>query len=194
MSRQSAQKNELSLNRRPGGRTLETSNKVRAATIELLVEGGINAVTYQEVAKRAGVGRATLYRRWESVPSLVSFAVSQTAVQNVVIADKGSLKKDLTSVLGQIARFASSAIGVAALAASLSMPQQARKHAEETYWTGRAADIRAIFDRAIDRGEIDRDIDVDATFAKLAGAVYFRLFVMAETVDEDWIERLLSDL
>lgn len=194
MSSQSAQSGDLVLQRRPGGRTMETSNKVREATIELLVEGGINAVTFQEVAKRAGVGRATLYRRWESVPVLVSFAVSETAARNVQIADKGSLTKDLAFVLGQIARFASSPIGVAALAANLSMPRQLERDGQESYWTSRAADIRAIFDRAADRGEIAPDVDVDAAFAKLAGAVYFRLFVMDDVADEKWIARLLSDI
>lgn len=194
MSSQNGQSDELSLKRRPGGRTQETSDKVREATIALLLEGGINAVSYQAVAKRSGVGRATLYRRWENVAALVAFAVSETAAQNVEIADIGTLKEDLTFVLGNIARFASSPIGVAALAANLSLPKQNAGDAEETYWTRRADDIHGIFERARDRGEIAADIDVDVAFARLAGAVYFRLFVMGETANDDWIQRLLLDL
>ena len=49
--------------RRPGGRTADVTRRIHEAVLELLVEGGIDACTFQNVASRAGVERSTLYRR-----------------------------------------------------------------------------------------------------------------------------------
>ena len=48
----------MPIKQRPGGRTAEVTQRVFAATMDLLVVGGFEAVTFQEVAERAGVGRA----------------------------------------------------------------------------------------------------------------------------------------
>lgn len=194
MSMAKVSQSKADVRERPGGRTAQTANRVRQATIDLLVEGGLQAVTYQEVAKRAEVGRATVYRRWGNVASLVGFAVTETAAQNVVIKDKGSIKADLFFVLQQIGEFVSSPIGTAALAARLSVPRTALGEATGgTYWSTRAEDIRYVFQRAKERGEIRSDLDAEVEFAKLAGAIYFRLIVMEEAADKSWIEQVLAD-
>ncbi|MBM0125336.1 TetR/AcrR family transcriptional regulator [Pimelobacter simplex] len=48
---------------------------VRAAVLALLVEGGYEAVSFKEVALRAGVGQPTVYRRWGTKAELVEFAI-----------------------------------------------------------------------------------------------------------------------
>jgi AcrR family transcriptional regulator len=179
--------------RRPGGRTAQTSEKVFDAVFDLLIEGGYEAVTFQAVAERANVGRATIYRRWTDSGSLVAEAVRARAAEQIVTSDTGSLRSDLKDVLGQIVRFISSPIGRAALLASFgdqnhdsdALPHEAR-------WATRWRDIEPIFERAKARGELRAGMDTEMLFAQLAGAIYFRLFVIADLPNEGWIERILD--
>jgi AcrR family transcriptional regulator len=83
------------------------------------VERGFPAVTFQEVAARAGVGRATLYRRWDDPAALVADAVRASAADRIRVADTGSLSGDLRHILELIARFIASPLGSASLIASL---------------------------------------------------------------------------
>eukprot|EP00439_Symbiodinium_sp_Y106_P088083 s1_g619.t1 len=180
--------------KRPGGRTAENSRRIREATIALLVEGGFEAVTFQDVASRAGVGRATLYRRWESPATLVRDAVLETLEAEIAPVDTGSLRGDMEQLLSQIGRFISSPIGVAALMANLAqMAKPDDKQANQNIWLSRLEAIAPVFQRAVDRGELSEDQDVEVMFARVAGALYFRVIVMGETIDDAWIDRVLSD-
>lgn len=179
--------------RRPGGRTAATSEKVFGAVFDLLIEGGFEAVTFQAVAERAQVGRATIYRRWDDVGSLIAEAVRARAAEQIVAPDTGSLRGDLNSVLGQIVRFITSPVGRAALLASLADTAKgsvAQPH--DVRWAARWQDIAPIFARARARGELPAHEDPEILFAQLAGALYFRLLVIASPPDDEWIERILD--
>ncbi|HWU33174.1 MAG TPA: TetR/AcrR family transcriptional regulator [Marmoricola sp.] len=67
---------------------------VRSAVLELLVEGGYEAVSFREVAARAGVGQPTVYRRWATKAELVEFAVFAVA-EWAPPKPSGNLEKDL---------------------------------------------------------------------------------------------------
>lgn len=179
-------------NRRLGGRTADVSRRIFEATIGLLVEGGFPAVTFQAVAQRAEVGRATLYRRWRSPTELVADAVSASAAEQIIIDDTGSLRGDLAHILRQIAAFISGPIGLAALSAALHLHQLTAVRDTSTRWGKRWADIAPVFARARARGELNGEVDAEAVFARLAGALYFRLLVIGRAPDDDWITRILE--
>lgn len=180
--------------RRPGGRTAENSRRIHDATIELLVEGGFEAVTFQEIAKRAGVGRATLYRRWDSPSILVRDAVLEIVETEISPVDTGTFHGDLMELLRQIGSFISGPVGVAAMITTLSnMGQPGDITANPGIWLSRLEAIAPIFQRAITRGDLNPDQDVEALFASLAGALYFRMIVMTEPVDDAWIKRVLKN-
>jgi AcrR family transcriptional regulator len=179
--------------RRPGGRTAQTSEKIFDAVFDLLIQGGYEAVTFQAVADRAKVGRATIYRRWTDPGSLVAEAVRARAAEQIVVLDMGSLRSDLKIVLGQIVRFTTSPIGRAALLASFSdQTRDSDALSDEARWVTRWRDIEPIFARAKARGELLEGADSEVLFAGLAGAIYFRLFVISSPPDESWIERILD--
>ena len=78
-------------------RSEEAHQAILAATLELLAEGGYSALTVEGVAARAGVGKATIYRRWPSKLPLVIEAFSQLPALEEV--DTGSLVEDLEKML-----------------------------------------------------------------------------------------------
>lgn len=180
---------------RPGGRTSKVTGKVFAATMGLLEEGGFPAVTFQEVAKRAEVGRATLYRRWPEPNYLIADALAATAADRIRIEDTGSLRGDLTAMLTQIGNFIDSPTGRAAIIAGLTGREQPEfaKLAKQL-WQRRREDVVPIFERAIQREELDENAAPDVIFSLAAGALYARMIVMAEPIDRDWIDNVIDQL
>ena len=181
----------IPIKQRPGGRTAEVTQRVFAATMDLLVVGGFESVTFQEVAERAGVGRATLYRRWPNPAALAADAIRATAAEQIVIPDTGSLRGDLALILNDIARFLSAPVGKAALVAGLTL-NPAETVQDGTSWTARWSQVRPIFVRAAARGELAEGSAPEVVFAALAGALYFRLLVMNLPVDAAWAEQVLD--
>ena len=178
---------------RPGGRTAEHTRRITDATLDLLLDGGLGAVTFQAVAERADVGRATMYRRWPTPAHLVVDAIRSVAADRIEIADTGTLLGDLTAVLAQIGEFIISPVGRAAVIAGLQIGPTELDDAP-TSWSQRWEQVAPIFERAVARGEITADIDAEATFAASAGAVYFRVQVMGRRIDDVWISRTLATI
>jgi AcrR family transcriptional regulator len=86
---------------RPVGRPRDPALDVaiRRAALELLAEGGLEACALDEVARRAGVGKATIYRRWPSKDDLVRDAFDGTDPDLLPVADHGSLVDDVRELL-----------------------------------------------------------------------------------------------
>jgi len=176
--------------RRPGGRTAATQRRIVDATLALLVEGGLAACTFQAVAARAGVARATLYRRWPGRAALVGDALAARLEGAVAAPDTGSFAGDLAALLESIAAFLQSPLGRAALAAAAeATPEDAAGRAR--LWQRRLASVAPIFERAAARGELAGDCDREALLAPAVGALYFRLLVVAAPLDRDWIDRVV---
>lgn len=178
--------------RRPGGRTRRHTERIHAATVALLIDGGYAAVTFQTVAEQAAVSRATMYRRWLSRAGLVADAVRAAVTDAIEIPDTGSLHGDLSQILRHTASFITSPIGAAALAAGLEIGFGDDAEERRDLWDRRSEDFAPVFDTARARGEIDSDFDDEAVLAMTAGAVYHRILVMGRPVDDDWITRVVD--
>src|SRR6476660_6330082 len=70
------------------------------AALELMAERGIRDLRMDDVAERAGVGKATIYRRYRSKNAMVSDAVA-ALVSDIAIPDTGSTRADLLALMGQ---------------------------------------------------------------------------------------------
>ncbi len=86
--------------RAPGRpRSARAEQAIQEAAIDLFVEQGFDAMSMEGVAARAGVGKTTIYRRWDSKEDLVMDAVGVCQLNTVVDPDTGSLREDLVRVL-----------------------------------------------------------------------------------------------
>lgn len=65
------------------------------AARDLLAEAGLHELDLAEVAARAGVGRTTVYRRWQTVPLLIADLLDDMSDQSLPRTDSGSLEGDL---------------------------------------------------------------------------------------------------
>jgi AcrR family transcriptional regulator len=157
------------------------SEKARAAIIaaaaELLLEQGLAAVSMDEVAARAEVSKATIYRWWPTKETLALDALYHEWAGVPPARDTGSLRGDLLGLLRPWARLASRKPYGRAIAALLTKAQTDPAFAREyrtRFVEPRRDQARAIFRRAIERGEIPADTKVEVALDLLYGPIYHR--------------------
>ena len=80
---------------RPGGRTAKVREAVLRAAGDALAEDGFDRLDLAEIARRAGVGKTTVYRRWGTVPGLVADLLGEMAADSLPRTETGSLFGDL---------------------------------------------------------------------------------------------------
>src|SRR5687768_8825875 len=103
--------------RRPGGRTAAVTRNVHETVLGLLVDGGIDACTFQAVAARAGIERSTLYRRYADRWAMIIDAIVDHAESAVTASElSGSFATDLKAVLRKQAAMLASPLGPAVMA------------------------------------------------------------------------------
>ena len=173
--------------RRPGGRSARTRAAVLAATADLLAEVGYEALTFEAVARRAGVHKTTIYRRWPTKPDLVADAARERSEQLVAVPDTGSLRGDLTALARAVAANIGSDVGSAMtrtlVAAAATSPSVAE--ATHAFWAERLRLTGEIVTRAIARDELPAGVDTNVVIEALVGALYVRLLLTGEPLDAD---------
>jgi AcrR family transcriptional regulator len=157
-------------------RSGEAHQAILDATIELLVEVGFSALTVEGVAQRAGVGKATIYRRWPSKLPLVVEAFGR--LPGFEDIDTGDLAEDLKKMLRSYLQVFNST----PLSAVLPSLVGERSHNPEL---GKLFDpvsrerrqplVRA-FERAVERGELPPGTDVDLAADLVVGPIAVALF------------------
>jgi AcrR family transcriptional regulator len=157
-------------------RSEEAHQAILDATLELLVEVGFSALTVEGVAQRAGVGKATIYRRWASKLPLVVEAFGRLPGFEEV--DTGRLDVDLKETLkSYLQAFHSTSLGAIfpSLAGERSHNPELSKLLEPVTKSRREPFVR-IFERARDRGEIAADVDVNLAADLVVGPISVALF------------------
>lgn len=167
---------------------------ITAAAFEELAETGYARMSMDAVARRAGVGKAALYRRWDSKDAMLIDLVARTVRENALIqADTGSLRGDveayLTATGSQLSGRLVSRIAPDFLAESPRNPALAAA-LREVIATPRRKSAAAMLSRAIDRGELPSDLDHDLALDLLVAPLGFRLLVSQGVIDDDYLRRL----
>jgi len=174
---------------RPGGRSARVRSSVLEATLALMRETG-DAFGIADVAARSGVHATSIYRRWGTRDALIVDAVRSHIGTEVPIPDSGSLKGDLHAFLDHSATFLQSPLGSQLVRATATTMPLTSTDSRLTYWPERIERIAVIFNRAIERGEIVGDLDVELATEMLLAPLYFRLLITQQPLDPAFIERL----
>lgn len=157
-------------------RSEEAHKAILDATLALLAEIGFSALTVEGVATRAGVGKATIYRRWASKLPLVVEAFGQLPAFEDV--DTGSLAEDLKKMLrAYLQLFNSTALAVVipSLAGERIHNPELSQLFEPVSKQRRLPLLRA-FERAVARGEIAADTDIGLAADLVVGPIAVTLF------------------
>lgn len=136
---------------------------IHAATLAEFVERGYVGLSVEGVAARAGVAKATIYRRYPNKAALVVDAVRVGACIDDHLPDSGDLRADLTSILrGMVERFRGpdGAVLVAFAAERVRHPELAAEF-ERSVIGNKRRHVRELLQAAIDRGQLPADADTE---------------------------------
>jgi AcrR family transcriptional regulator len=176
-------------------RSQEADRAILAATVELLASKGLAAMSIEEVAARAGVGKATIYRRWSSkgLLALDAFMVSFRAQQP--LPDTGTLRGDLIAALRAWVR----AVTTTPMGPTLTGLIAEAQHDPElrAAWRDRVVEPlrsqhRIMLDRAIARGEIPASVDREVVLDLFFGAAQHRLLLGHLPLTDDFIGEVVD--
>jgi AcrR family transcriptional regulator len=185
---------------RPRGRPRHphVDRAILEATLDAFIQDGYEGMSVDGVAERAGVAKATVYRRWPSKQELLIAAGQQLYEEHVHFPDSGELRTDLVALLRVVRHLATQT------KAGQAMPRMVREVAAGTS-LGRAFAERVllprlrlakqILARAQQRGELRQDLDLDLAVASLVGTVIFlHLLGRLPDMPPDLPERLAAQL
>jgi len=170
--------------RRAGRPRSEAAHRaILDAARELLIEEGFTRLRLEHVAARAGVGKATIYRRWSSKEELAQELLSELAGPHIAIADVGDTRAELlAAVVNPMHALTDSPFGpvIRALLSQIAINPTLGDPFRATVVHGRRAEIARVIDRGIARGDLRPDADPDVATELLVGPVYFRLMFGGE--------------
>jgi AcrR family transcriptional regulator len=176
-------------------RSTEADQSILDAAIGEYAQRGLEGMSVDAVAARAGVSKATIYRRYPSKVDLVVAAAFQMCEEQSMRPDTGTVRGDLTAQLRNLTRMlADPVLGAAKRMLIIDANQNAdlaRMHRELV--EQRRAHTTAVFQRGIERGELRPDFDLEFAADQIGGPIFYRHLLMHEIVDDAYIDRLVDN-
>jgi AcrR family transcriptional regulator len=179
--------------RRGRARRAEADEAILTAAMQLLAEVGLAGLSMDDLARRAGVGKATIYRRWTSKEALVLDAL-HTATTPIPTPDEGDLRADLiTYTDALIERFGTGrGSDVLPHLIEASCYDDHLRASLDDYTRARQATIRLLLRRGIARGELPADADVDLLVDVILGPFFYRHLLTGAPLDRNFSRRLVD--
>lgn len=170
---------------RPGGRTARVRAAVLRAAADALIEHGYDHLDLADVARRAEVGKTTVYRRWGTVAGLVADLLSDMAEQSSPRADTGSLIEDLRANARLVQRtLADPRQGALFRAIIVAATCDARAaEALHRFYAVRIAEWAPCVEQAVQRAELPPGTDAAEVVRAVSAPLYYRLLISGGPVD-----------
>ncbi|KIF74890.1 TetR family transcriptional regulator [Streptomyces sp. 150FB] len=176
---------------RPGGRTARVREAVLKAAGDTLAEQGFDGLDLAEVARLAGVGKTTVYRRWSTPALLAADLLEDMAEQSLPRAHTGSLEEDLRTNARLVVRTLTDPrqgrLFRALIAAALcdSRAQQALHR----FYAIRIDEWAGCVTEAERRGEVPEGTDATAVIAAVSAPLYYAMLNTGAPLDEAHADR-----
>jgi len=183
---------------RPRGRPRSAiaDKAIRDAAVDLFAERGFEGFSVEDVADRAGVSKATVYRRYPSKVDLVVEAGSCLATDELTFPDTGNLRDDVRGLARSLVNaFKNTRAGKMMPV----MTFERRRYPEldagyRRFLADRKARTREVLRRGIDRGELPPDTDVAVMSSMLVGPIFHRLMITQEPMNDAFVDALVDAL
>jgi AcrR family transcriptional regulator len=161
-------------------RSAEADQAIARATLELLAVEGLRGLSVEGVAAKAGVGKTTIYRRYAGKRELVAAALASVLGEGAVAPDTGSVRSDLRALaklrLASLRRTGGHILMPRLLVDSADDPDLHRLIRRAFVDPGREA-VKAVLRRAVERGELRADLDLELAVDLLHGSFVYRLLI-----------------
>ena len=183
---------------RPRGRPRSAiaDQAIREAAVDLFAERGFEGFSVEDVADRAGVSKATVYRRYPSKVDLVVEAGSCLATDEIRFPDTGNLRDDVRGLARSLVNaFENTRAGKVMPV----MTFERRRYPEldagyRRFLADRKARTRVVLRRAVQRGELPGDTDIGVMSSMLVGPIFHRLMITQEPLTHAFVDTLVDAL
>ena len=169
-------------------RNVRSHEAILRATLDLVNEAGYNRLTIEGIAARAGVGKTTIYRWWQSKGELVIEALADVLTAEPVVPS-GDTRKDLTGIVEQAMVLYREETGALTIIAGLISDMHHNAELASTlraqFIEPRRANNRDLILEAIQRNDLPVDTDIELLIDRLVAPVAYRALVTGMPIDPD---------
>jgi AcrR family transcriptional regulator len=177
---------------RPRDETVDA--RIFEAVYRLIEEVGVRSVTIDAIARKAGVSKATIYRRWSSKEDVVVDAIA-SLVNPVVLPEAGDIREVLLALMERLQSLLSTTTAGAVfpwlIGEIASGSEVGRRYAEAAVRPPRQV-LASFITQAIESGELRQDLDVQLALDMVTGPIILRrLLETGEPLGEEFIDLIL---
>lgn len=174
-------------------RSEDARRKVLAAASGLMATRGVASLTIDEVASRSGVAKTTIYRHWPERTSLIVDAVN-AHLEHVGTPDTGTLRSDLETFFGGMIRTdLSGHVGqIMPCLIEAAGRDEEMAYLLERIGAERERVIKTIVGRAVDRGELRSDLDLETVVGVIVGPIVFQKMVRRRALTDEYVTACLD--
>jgi AcrR family transcriptional regulator len=177
------------------GRSERARQAVLEAADDLLAERGFAGVTIEGIAARAGVAKQTIYRWWPSKIDILLDAFGDDMAQQLTPLDHGDLALDLRTHLSRLADFLTRDDAGAVFRALVGQAQhdpQLATRLRNDYLSQQRTRDRLPLRRAVQRGQLPPDTDLDLAVDQLVGPIHYRVLVTGQPVPRQFTDGIVD--
>jgi AcrR family transcriptional regulator len=167
-------------------RDARADRAIVAAALELMAEQGVDGFRMDDVAERARVGKAAIYRRHRSKDDLVVAAVA-ALVDEIAVPDTGSTHADLLALMRDAVAVYTDPIAAGvmpSLVVAIRRSPELASMVRDGFVAGRRTALRQVLQRGIERGDLRADLDFELALDVLGGALFYRLLITGAPIDD----------
>ena len=182
--------------RRPPGRPRSEQARIAIlrSTLKILAKNGFADLTIEDVADRAAVGKATVYRWWPNKGALIADAFASSTTRKLRFPDTGSLYNDMSRQMRQLIKVFRSPRGriVSAILAAGQTDKDLIAAFRDRFLWPRRREAYETLRRAIARGELHKNADLNLLLDSLYGPIYMRFLIRHDELTPDFVDRLCA--
>jgi AcrR family transcriptional regulator len=182
--------------KRPPGRprSEQARQAILRSTLKILGKNGFSDFKIEEVAARASVGKATVYRWWPNKGALIADAFASSTTRRLRFPDTGSVYADMSQQMRQLIKVFRSRHGriVSAILAAGQSDRDLIEAFRERFLWPRRREAYATLRRGIQRGELRKDLDPDLLLDSLYGPIYMRFLIQHDRLTPEFVDRLCA--
>ncbi|THB63045.1 MAG: TetR/AcrR family transcriptional regulator [Desulfovibrio sp.] len=170
----------------------KSQEAILAATHDLLQEKGGAGLTIEAIAKRAEVGKPTIYRWWPSLADIVLEVLLSQADTEIAAPLDAPLQETLRQFLRRSMQVITDGAGVHLrfLMAHAQQNETFRERFRENFNAVRRNALRSVFQQAREKGEICAEQNLDLLVDLIFGAMWYRLLIGHATLDQAFADEL----
>src|SRR5215211_1143689 len=159
-----------------------------------MAKHGVRNLRVDDVAERAGVGKATIYRRFRSKEELVTAAVA-LLVSEIEVPDTGSTRADLLALMREAVDVYTGPVAPGLMPSVIEAMRREPEFARalrEGFLNPRRKALREVLERGVKRGDLRPETDLELALDVLGGPLFYRLLITGGPIDNQLAEGVVG--